>query len=88
MSQRNFVIYSVLVIYRQIDRPTVRTKAARARSGTHECSVEVLRYDPTSTDGAYDTWIHRFGEHSTILGIGLHIIDAQLGLEAGNYRSS
>jgi hypothetical protein len=34
--------------------------------------------DSTSTDGSYDTWMHRFGQYD----IGLHI-DAQLGLEAG-----
>jgi hypothetical protein len=36
--------------------------------------------DSTSTDGAYDKWMHRFGQS----GIGLHI-DEHLGLEAGTY---
>jgi hypothetical protein len=36
--------------------------------------------DKTSTDGAFDKWIHRFGQHD----MGLHI-EENLGLEAGTY---
>ena len=40
----------------------------------------IVLLDSTSTDGAYDKWMHRFGQS----GIGLHI-DEHLGLEAGTY---
>jgi hypothetical protein len=53
---------------------------------TRKSYVRTLRAaglpDKTSSDdaGAYDKWIHRFGQHD----IGLHI-DESLGLEAGTY---
>jgi hypothetical protein len=50
---------------------------------TRKASVRTLKplitgLYSTSTDGAFDEWMHRFGE-------GLHIGE-HLGLEAGTYR--
>jgi hypothetical protein len=71
-------------VLRSHAKPLGELKRGPKEMSTRMSHVRTLKaaglLDPTSSDGAYGKWIHRFGQHD----IGLHI-DAKLGLEAGTY---
>jgi hypothetical protein len=71
-------------VLRSHAKPVGALKRGPKEMNTRMSYVRTLKaaglLDPTSTDGAYSKWMHRFGQHD----IGLHI-DAKLGLEARNY---